>query len=171
MLLQRVYGQFADIGGGRHKRDSTPFLDQQLSHDAAHVVMVIVINHDMTSWRRAIHQIIRREHWHGRIRGKWHDMLARNAVASPLSTRRDADILEPEFEDASGVEFTVKIDLDIGLLAQLVFAVISHTAPRAEAGKLAFACYPSTQNGTRFGQRDIIAALGHGTRRLKPCWA
>ena len=95
VLLHRVHRPLGHARGRRHKRHATAGAAQQLGQDAAHVVVVVVVEQDVVAvGQRAVDQIVRREHGHRVVERHRRRVPAGGDVSAPARTGRDGDVVE-----------------------------------------------------------------------------
>ena len=97
-------------------------------------------------------------------------MLPAHTIHSPLCTSGNTNILKPEFKDIIRVQFTIKVSLNIRLLADLVFSIINNSAPCRQARQFTLMCYTPTNHSGRFSYCYIVSTLRQCTCCFKSRW-
>ena len=96
MLFQRVHRPIGQIGRWGHDGHIAAFGLQKLCNDAAHVVVIIIVDHDLTARECAGHNVVWRKDRHRGVHSERNDMLATDPIAAPCAPRGDADVFKPE---------------------------------------------------------------------------
>ena len=137
VLLHRVHRPLRDARLGRHERDLEALAGEQLGQHAAHVVVVVVEQHDALAARpRAGHQVVGCQHLHARRRsGSGGRASGPTPSARQRGAGRDGDVVEAVLEHLVGGQLAPEGELDVRELLELPLAVVDApgSTPRARA--------------------------------------
>ena len=133
---------------------------EQFGEDAAHVVVVVVEDHDTLAARPgAGHDLVGAQNLCalGDLHG--FGVPAPDAVVAPMCTGGDDDVVELVVDDVVGGHLALHEDLDVVEFADLLFAVVDDPDPCRQARQLRFARDAAAKGAGGFGQAHGVAAV------------
>src|SRR5262249_46909367 len=158
--LECVGGPLRNVGGRGDQRDVEALFGEQLGDDTAHVIVVVVEHDDALPARPGTrHDVVGAQDLCAFGDLHWFGVPAADTVVAPGGAGGHDDVIEVVVDDVVGGHLALHENVDVALLANLLFRVIDDPDPGRQARQFRFPCDAAAKSAGGFGQAYGVAAV------------